>query len=394
MGRFNSTLVQNERLLPGIHGLRGVAALAVVLFHLVHVGGVSPPNLFAFIDRDFGYGVHLFFILSAFSLMHSTELRTNSPHWLVNYFTKRFFRIAPLFYLMLSLWVAVGVMKGVDVADAARLLLNMTFTFGFVPPSGIVWGGWSIGVEMMFYAVFPVLLLLVKTHRATFLLLIMTVVASTAARTALHAQELTTGAASQFDWCYFSFLPNMCFFAMGLYAYVVVKRFKGRALLRIYVPIFATLAVGGLLLSDLGPRLYSSARPDIVLWGIGLSALCAWQAHQPSPVIANRVGHYLGERSYSIYLLHPVVLALLKGQLLKVYEWTSPVLGSYAFFLCAGLLMVGLLVCGEFTYRAIELPGIQLGRRWIAARESSTIVPPIHLGEHEHRHASQVRICG
>jgi peptidoglycan/LPS O-acetylase OafA/YrhL len=58
---FKSTIVQNDRLLPGIHGLRGIAALAVVLYHLIHIAGIKPPNIFGFIGRDFGFSVHLFF---------------------------------------------------------------------------------------------------------------------------------------------------------------------------------------------------------------------------------------------------------------------------------------------------------------------------------------------
>ena len=63
---FKSAIVQKDRLLPGIHGLRGIAALAVVLYHSQHLGGSTPPDFFKFIGRDFGYSVHLFFILSAF----------------------------------------------------------------------------------------------------------------------------------------------------------------------------------------------------------------------------------------------------------------------------------------------------------------------------------------
>lgn len=70
---FQSAIVQQGRFLPGLHGLRGAAALAVVLFHLVTVGRISTPVTFDFIGRDFGYSVHLFFILSAFSLCISTE---------------------------------------------------------------------------------------------------------------------------------------------------------------------------------------------------------------------------------------------------------------------------------------------------------------------------------
>lgn len=138
MHPFNSALVPKERLLPGIHGLRGVAALAVVLFHLIHIGGIAPPSLFNFIGRDFGYSVPLFFIVSAFSLMHSTTHRVNAPDWLAIYFIKRFFRIAPLFYFILAFLFVFGLAGANNIA---KTILNITFTFGFVPASGIVWGG-------------------------------------------------------------------------------------------------------------------------------------------------------------------------------------------------------------------------------------------------------------
>lgn len=160
--KFTSAIVQS-RLLPGIHGLRGLAALAVVLFHLNHLTGMELPDSFAFIGRDFGYGAHLFFVLSAFSLMHSTERSMHRPDWVRDYLIKRFFRIAPLFYCMVALvlWREISTL-GLRTS-AADILLNLTFTFGFVPGSGFVWGGWTIGAEMIFYALFPVLLILVKT---------------------------------------------------------------------------------------------------------------------------------------------------------------------------------------------------------------------------------------
>ena len=387
MGKFNSALVQRERLLPGIHGLRGVAALAIMLFHLVHIGGISPPNVFQFIGRDFGYGVHLFFILSAFSLMHSTEPRMSEPDWLPAYFIKRLFRIAPLFYFMIAVFVAFRLLPGAGLKDRLiGIVLNLTFTFGFVPSSGIVWGGWSVGVEMIFYGVFPVVLLLVRTLRSAFTLLIISIVVSSALRSVLHFQYTNADPSARFDWSYFSFSPNMCFFAMGIYVYLLNKFYSGhKPLLSLYARIVAIVIIGSLLCFDFGALLKNSGRFDIVLWGIGLSALCAWQSLRPSVAIGSYPLEYLGERSFSIYLLHPVIVFYSKDYLLKVYNACSSIIGSYSYFICASLLLIVILVVAEFTYRFIEVPGINFGRRLIASGMSQIVRDPLNLAVNEHR---------
>ena len=161
---FKSEIVQKGRLLPGIHGLRGLAALAVILYHVTHIVGIAPSDFFKFVGRDLGYSVHFFFILSAFSLCHSTASRTNHPNWLLEYLIKRFFRIAPLFYCMIAFIIIRETIKaGRFVTDIDSILLNLTFTFGFVPFSGFVWAGWSVGIEMIFYVIFPVLILTIRT---------------------------------------------------------------------------------------------------------------------------------------------------------------------------------------------------------------------------------------
>ncbi len=395
MRAFSSTLVQQERFLPGIHGLRGIAALAVVLFHLVHVGGIKTPIFLECIGRDFGFGVHLFFILSAFSLMHSTGPRIYMPGWLSQYFIKRFFRIAPLFYFMLALWLAVGLIKGTGAKDPIGIFLNLTFTFGFIPQSGIVWGGWSVGVEMIFYAVFPVALLLIRSHKSALVLLVLSILATTALRAALHDQYMALDPAAQFDWSYFSFPSNMCFFVMGIYVYQLGKLSKAYPQLpRVWAPLAATVILGALLGSDLGPRLYNSARWDIVLWGGGLSALCAWQGWQPSGAISSRPFQYFGERSYSIYLVHPVVLHVVKGQVLKLYEWCAPAIGAYSFFVCAGVAVSAVLVCAEATFRLIEVPGIRLGRKMLAMKRFQAVKTALSLEANEYHVPAQVRIRG
>ena len=358
---FKSAIVQKGRLLPGIHGLRGIAALAVVLYHLIHIAGIKPPAIFDFIRRDFGFSVHLFFILSAYSLMYSTESKSNQPNWLADYFIKRFFRIAPLFYLMVIFFVIFFGYRNVN-----NIILNLTFTFGFAPHTGFVWGGWSVGVEMIFYAIFPVLLLLIRTHRAALIFLIVTIVVSCILRSVLHSEYLSANPTARFDWSYFSFASNMCFFAMGMYAYLINKFYKPEhIIMRTFVPLVAIAIISTLLFSELGATLNNSSRFDIVLWGIGLTALCIWQGTLPSRLIGNKFFEYLGERSFSIYLLHPVVIYFSKSQLNIIFQKLSVFCGQSAYFICALLIIVEILILAEFTYRFVEVPGINLGLKLI-----------------------------
>ena len=368
---FKSAIVQRGRLLPGIHGLRGIAALAVVLFHLQHIGRVNPPAFFSFIGRDFGYSVHLFFIVSAFSLMYSTERRTNQAGWVPEYFLKRFFRIAPLFYLIIGFELTRQFMFGGIRVDPVNIFMNITFTFGFVPFSGFVWGGWSVGVEMIFYVVFPVVLLLVKSHRSALWLLFFMIVTSSAMRIGLHEQYLTMVPRPRWDWSYFAFVSNMCFFGMGIYVYRVSQMFGDRhSLIRVWVPLVTLSIISGLLFFDLGRLFAGSGRLDIIIWGMGLSALCLWQSVLPSAVIANKFFEHMGERSFSIYLLHPIVIATSLPLIAKAYNTTSLYIGSYAYFVCMVLVVTAVLVCAEFTYRFVEVPGINLGRKLISRRKT------------------------
>lgn len=363
---FTSAIVQKDRLLPGIHGLRGLAATAVVLHHLQRLTDIKPPELFQFIGRDFGYSVHLFFILSAFSLSYSTESRQQHHNWLQEYFVKRFFRIAPLFYFMIALEIVRQItFAGRVISDFNQILLNVTFTFGFVPYESLVWAGWSVGAEMIFYAIFPVLLLTIRTHRSALVLLVISTVISYLIRSALHAQYLASIPQPRWDWSYLAFASNMGFFAMGIYAYQLSRLCKGSILASRIIPLFAVIIIGGLMFFDAGKYFHGDGRWDLVIWGLGLMALCVWQRISPSLIIASRSFEYLGERSFSIYLLHPVVIFFSKDHLVRTYEGLQPDLGSTAFFVCAILTITLVLVFAEFTYRLIEVPGIKFGRNLV-----------------------------
>ena len=137
--------------------------------------------------------------------------------------------------------------------------------------------------------------------------------------------------------------------------------------------------IGWLMFFGGGKYFYGSGRGDFVLWGFGLAALCIWQSAQPSFILANGLLQYFGERSFSIYLVHPVALSFSKGYLFARYDELLPFIGPYAFFVCAMLLLAVLLIFTELTYRLIEVPGIHLGRRLIVWKRNyeDTRIPQI-----------------
>jgi peptidoglycan/LPS O-acetylase OafA/YrhL len=91
-----------------IDSLRALAAIGVVIFHLrviAHQGPLSTPDWSqGFIYWVLGSGVPLFFVISAFLMCMLAEGYEKSPRPVLSFYTKRFFRIAPLFYLVILLW--------------------------------------------------------------------------------------------------------------------------------------------------------------------------------------------------------------------------------------------------------------------------------------------------
>ena len=106
-----------------LHGLRGLAALYVLLSHISVAGFVLVPGVsFLGIGKA---GVLMFFVLSA-SLLTSRlgdELQAR-PEWraIAAYFINRLFRIYPLFVVVLLIHLAMGLMQPVDVFRHLALL--------------------------------------------------------------------------------------------------------------------------------------------------------------------------------------------------------------------------------------------------------------------------------
>lgn len=135
--------------------LRGLAAVSIMLFHYFsfNYGELDSGST---LGRLGIYGVSIFYILSGLTLYWNYSKKFH----LKEFALKRIFRIFPL------LWLATLIHAVLDLLSKSKinyttLLLNLTGTFGFVAPDKyIAVGAWSIGNELVFYALFPFMLLL------------------------------------------------------------------------------------------------------------------------------------------------------------------------------------------------------------------------------------------
>lgn len=362
-----AAITSADRLLPGIHGLRAVAALMVLLFHLAPLSNLVMPARLGFIGAYFGSGVSLFFVLSAFSLCHSTLVNIDRPGWTRDYFIKRFFRIAPLFYVMLIVWYALFYFRNA-APPFSDVLLNLMFVFNFVPEkyASIVAAGWTVGIEMVFYAIFPVILLLVGRLWHALVFAVLAYFVSIIARMSLEKAGMGPYAGS-------AFISAFGIFAVGVLAFWVFRWLQDGVAregntrkwrwLAITIPALACLV----MVSPARHWLYElwggGGRADTVLFSVFFGGMAAWQALFPSRLLASNAMKFMGERSYSIYLLHPFIIFWLLPANRWLYARLETVIGEWAFLGNAVFTIIVTVTVAAITYELIEKPCVELGRR-------------------------------
>jgi peptidoglycan/LPS O-acetylase OafA/YrhL len=169
-------------------------------------------------------------------------------------------------------------------------------------------------------------------------------------------------------FAYFSLAGNMPSFAAGLLAYNLFKSIDLRPRRKWGNVTFALTFSVLVSIAFLDPLNLHSRMSGLyfAFWGLPFGLLCLWQTLYPSRLMRARPMQWLADRSFSIYLLHPVVIELSR----PAYEYLRirgiPD-GGWLYLACLTMTLPILLGAAQITYRFVELPGIAAGRR-IAAR--------------------------
>ena len=148
--------------LPGLNGLRAIAALLVVISHISikEIGDFGLPYLIVLPMA--GYGVTLFFVISGFLitylLLQEKELKQTID--IKKFYMRRILRIWPIYYLFLIICVIVffilGKSKDICIQDMwFYVFFAANIPFVFQQGILILFHYWSIGVEEQFYLIWP-----------------------------------------------------------------------------------------------------------------------------------------------------------------------------------------------------------------------------------------------
>jgi exopolysaccharide production protein ExoZ len=327
--------------LISIQYLRALAALMIVFFH-AHSG----TPLLHTDAKALGWlqgGVDIFFVISGFVMVTSTERCAVTPG---AFLLRRLERIVPLY------WLFTLVMFTKFPGETAFKLKSLIFIPHLNPDSGVyqpvIGPGWTLNLEMAFYALFAALLVLPAKRRVP---------------VGIGALALVTLAGHVFEW---RGVP-------GFYANPMVLEFAaGMAIARYRICL-------PLVLAPLGFALMYALMPfyDYRLLAMGIPAviIVAAAVGGEQRLITLRPLAYMGSASYALYVSHAIVLGFLGRW------WDAWHFGAGTFVPVA---MIGAVTVGVVTHAFIERPiiaflGSRRRQRQARATLQTGVRAPINL---------------
>ena len=348
--------------IPAIDGLRAIAVIAVILYHL----GIS------WIPGGF-LGVDLFFVISGYVitrlLLDSIQERGGLD--LRSFYMARIRRLLPPLVFMI---VVTSIVVGIWAPDTTKKFLtdapfslfggmNWWLVFNqqdYFESSGrppLLQHTWSLAVEAQFYLLWPLILLVVLKYLGkrlisvaaliiaalsgiTLMLVSLQIDASNTSKvshvyfgTDTHSIGLFLGAALAVSWIPQNFNLQVTRRAQDFIDGIGVFGFIG---------ILATFA----LIDESKPTLYRIAFPLAGIFGTAILISIVHPASRFAPLLRNKVLLWIGERSYAIYLWHWVIFQISRPQVDLDGE-------NWALFSLRILLV---LAMADISLRLVELP--------------------------------------
>lgn len=323
---------QPERRVQSVHDLRGLAALAVLFYHVAASPYVAPPRAIARVADLGQYGVTAFFVISGFVLPYSLRKSAYRVHDFGGFIARRFVRVEPPYFativavLLLNLLIAT-IKHAPYRIDAAQVALHIAYLAPLFDKPWLLSVFWTLCVEFQFYVLIGLLYPVLLSRP-----LLMTLGCGGAMILAMPgwfpAEQLPLGQRE-------NILLHLPVFMVGMVLFlqreqlITPRRFWG----------CIALSLGAIALKA----------PVAALGATVLALLVILLVRRSNNVLA-----YFGDISYSLYLVHLLVILTV----LPLFK-TMP-LGWIAM---AAIALVGSVAAATGLWLTVERPAIALSKR-------------------------------
>lgn len=305
-------------ILTNIQQTRGIAATLVMIAHVLNsvMKRTSGVDMFVI---DGGIGVDIFFVISGFIMVGVTHDRFGSLQSAKDFIIRRIARIVPIYWILTLVMAALLIVTRhpVGVSDLAT-------SFAFFPvvgPEGkvrpVLGQGWTLELEMMFYVIFAGCLVFSKR---TGMILLCT---SLAALPLIGIADLPL----PFEFWTSEIIVEFLF---GIILGILYNRYGPADIARPLIPMSVLIIV--MILGYHGPLL-GWGRPLAWFLATGVVALACFSHQAKGNAFASKALIKLGDWSYSLYLVHIIVLAIFMGVSDRIFGKSIGILWGIALFL-------------------------------------------------------------
>jgi peptidoglycan/LPS O-acetylase OafA/YrhL len=362
--------------IPELDGLRGMAILLVLVAHYFAVPGIGAASLLNGYWFRLGWtGVDLFFVLSGFLIGGILLGARDSPNYFKTFYARRFFRIIPLYYAWILIYVVlsvfgwnflssrVGSVQKIDISILAHFLFLQNF-HEFLKGTVSFWwfsSTWSLAVEEQFYLVAP-LLVRYLPKRALALVLVLVTFSAPILRFVIR------NGFSEGPWLAYRLMPCRAdSLAVGLLAALLWNNPKARAWLETHALVlyglFAILFGGVAYLwrwqSD--PLLLLTQTAGYTWLALFFAVLLLLVLSRRASLLAAlmRLGFLreIGGVSYCIYIIHTAVFLFCHQLLLHALPVVTDVKAAAVTFLAAFMTYA----MAKLSWRFFEQPLLRRG---------------------------------
>ncbi|WP_421736131.1 acyltransferase family protein [Caulobacter sp.] len=341
------------RRLPHLQALRAIAASLVVADHALTA--LATRGLVGAPAQQAGYflgwaGVAAFLAISGLIMIRTSAHRFGRPGAALDFAWRRIIRIVPLYWLATAVYFILKSKLGehYSVAEILKSLLFWPYANpGDVVMRPIVGQGWTLNLEVFFYALFAISLTMPRRLGLPVILasLPALVLAGLAVRPLVPYADPLTPAAFLTD-------PIMLFFTCGMLLGLVERTISDR--IRFDWPL--ATAIGALGLSAAAFVILDLRFPLQIVWQLALGVFCVGAV--AAATLTDRDASWwpqkalvvAGDASFSTYLFHPLAITALN---------MLPVAGLPRAVHVGGFVVAALIggnLLGFLVYRLVERP--------------------------------------